>query len=339
MIDLIVAGGGPAGLATSVNAARAGMSVVVVEPREFPVDKACGEGIMPSGVSALRRLGVDITGRPLHGITYTNQRHAVSAEFHRGLGAGLRRTTLHALLAARATELGVRVVPGRVDADDVRQSADDVRAGGFRARWLVAADGLRSPLRRALGLRLPEAGVRRYGLRRHYGITPWTDHVEVHLSDDAEAYVTPLGDNLLGVALLGSRRVDYQTALAGFPELRDRLGDTAVTPVRGAGPLRQRVSRRTAGRVLLVGDAAGYVDALTGEGVALALRCAEALVQRLMTNQLPDYERDFRAISRRHVVLTEALMRARSRESTARLIVPAAARLPGVFRRVVDMLA
>lgn len=337
MIDLLVAGGGPAGLATAIGAARAGMSVVVVEPRGFPVDKACGEGLMPSGVEALRRLGVAPDGHPLRGITYTDRRHTAVAAFTAGEGAGVRRTELHAGLAARAAELGVRIEAGRIS--EVRQSADEVSAAGLRARWLVAADGLHSPLRRALGLQLAEAGTRRYGLRRHYGIAPWTDRVEVHLHAGGEAYVTPLAENLVGVALLTARRDGFDAALAGFPALRDRLGDTAVTPVRGAGPLRQRVRARTAGRVLLVGDAAGYVDALTGEGIALALRSAEALVARLAAGRPTAYERDWRAISRRHRLLTGALVRARAWPVTAGAVAPAAARLPRVFAAVVNALA
>ncbi|WP_175408252.1 FAD-dependent monooxygenase, partial [Streptomyces sp. TRM64462] len=150
MIDVLVAGGGPAGLATAIRAALAGMEAVVVEPRPHPVDKACGEGVMPGGVRSLHALGAAPAGHPLHGIRYVDGPHRAQAAFRAGTGLGVRRTELSAALDRRAAELGVRVVAGRVG--DVRQGRDGVEAAGLRARWLVAADGLHSPVRRALGL-------------------------------------------------------------------------------------------------------------------------------------------------------------------------------------------
>ncbi|GGK85264.1 oxidoreductase [Sphaerisporangium melleum] len=339
MIDVLVAGGGPAGLATAIHAALAGMEVVVVEPRPAPVDKACGEGLMPSGVAALRALGVrEVSGHPLRGIRYLDGRHSADAPFRRGPGLGVRRTHLHAALAERAAEVGVKIVRGRVD--EVRRHPDRVEAAGMRARWLVAADGLHSPLRRALGLEAPPGPApRRYGLRRHFRIAPWTDFVEVHWAAGGEAYVTPVGGDLVGVAVLSSERRGYDEHLARFPDLLAHLDGPAVTPVRGAGPLRQRASARVAGRVLLAGDAAGYMDALTGEGVSLSLLSARALVGCLRAGRPEAYEAAWRRLSLRHRVLTGALLAARRHPLPARLIVPAAHRLPAVFTAAVNALA
>lgn len=337
MIDVLIAGGGPAGLATAIHAALAGMEAVVVEPRTVPVDKACGEGLMPSGTAALGSLGVRVEGRPLRGIRYLDSRYAVEAEFRDGSGLGVRRTALHAALARRARELGVEVVPGKVDG--VRQDGGGVEAAGLRARWLVAADGLHSPLRALLGLELPGRGPRRYGLRRHYPVAPWTDFVEVHWAPDGEAYVTPVGENLVGVAVLSTRRRGYPEHLADFPALLERLEGPAATPVRGAGPLRQRVRARVAGRVLLVGDAAGYVDALTGEGVSLALASARLLVDCLRAGTPGSYEAAWLRLSRRHRLLTGALVGTRRYWTAGRLIVPAARRMPSLFGAAVHALA
>lgn len=337
MIDVLIAGGGPAGLATAIHAAQAGMEAVVVEPRPMPVDKACGEGLMPSGAAALRSLGVRVEGRTLRGIRYLDGRHEAQAAFRDGPGLGVRRTALHAALSLRAAELGIKVVSGKVG--ELRQDRDGVEAAGLRARWLVAADGLHSPLRARLGLELPDRRTRRYGLRRHYPVAPWTDFVEVHWAEDGEAYVTPVGDDLVGVAVLSSRRRGYLEHLADFPALVDRLRGPAATPVRGAGPLRQRVRARVAGRVLLVGDAAGYVDALTGEGVSLALLSAQALVNCLRAGTPQAYEGAWRRLSRRHRLLTGALVETRRHRAAAQLIVPAAQRMPLLFGAVVHALA
>ncbi|MEV0371314.1 NAD(P)/FAD-dependent oxidoreductase [Streptomyces sp. NPDC050636] len=347
MIDLLVAGGGPAGLGTAIHAALTGMEAVVIEPRATPVDKACGEGIMPGGVRALNALGVDVAGGyPLRGIRYVDGRRHAEAPFHAASGLGMRRTDLHAALSWRAAELGVKILTGKVG--EVRQSDDSVTAAGLRARWLVAADGLHSPIRHALGLARPDPRPRRYGLRRHYRVRPWTDFVEVHWPGDGpgsvpgshagEVYITPVGAELVGVAVLSTERRGFDAHLAAFPELVPLLDGPPASAVRGAGPLRQRVARRTAGRVLLVGDAAGYVDALTGEGIALALASAQAAVRCLKAGRPQAYEGEWRRLSRRHRLLTEGLLRVSGSAAGARLIVPAAARMPSVFSAAVRAL-
>ena len=74
-------------------------------------------------------------------------------------------------------------------------------------------------MRRALGLDVPARGAVRYGLRRHYRVAPWSDLVEVHWADDAEAYVTPVAEDLVGVAVLCPGGGSYDTWLARFPAL------------------------------------------------------------------------------------------------------------------------
>ncbi|GLV83159.1 oxidoreductase [Streptomyces lavendulae subsp. lavendulae] len=343
MIDLLVAGGGPAGLATAIHGALAGLEVVVLEPRPTPIDKACGEGLMPGAVRRFEELGVTVPGRPFHGIRYVDGVTGCSAEglFGSGPGRGTRRTELQAALARRAAELGVRVVARRVD--EVRQDGQRVGAGGLTARYLVAADGLHSPVRRALGLAVPAPVGRpaRYGLRRHYPVAPWSDLVEVHWAHDCEAYVTPLGPDRTGVAVLTSRQAPFDVQLADrFPELAARLPPPAPgAGVRGAGPLRQRARTRVSGRVLFVGDAAGYVDALTGEGLTLAVAAAGEAVRCVRADRPQEYERAWRELSRAYRVLTSALLWARGRPVLAGRVVPLAARLPRVFTGAVNLLA
>ncbi|MEU8522964.1 NAD(P)/FAD-dependent oxidoreductase [Streptomyces sp. NPDC048577] len=336
MIDLIVAGAGPAGLVAAIQAARAGLDTVVVEPRTGLLDKACGEGIMPGGVAALRDLGVRPPGRELRGIRYTDGTRRVEAPFRDARGLGVRRTALQAALLRRACELGVRVEQGKVA--EIRQSDDRVRAAGLTARWLIAADGLHSPVRRALGLDVRIDAGRRFGLRRHYRIAPWTDFVEVHWSRHGEAYVTPVDDGLVGVAVLSRERRPYEEHLTAFPALAASLRGKEAGTVRGAGPLRSRARERRAGRVLLIGDAAGYVDALTGEGIALAAMTATAAVGCLVAGRPEEYPRRWARLTRRHRLLTEALVRTALRPGRAAMIVPAASRAPLLFRAAVRAL-
>jgi flavin-dependent dehydrogenase len=340
-VDVLVVGAGPVGLGTAVMAALAGLSVAVAERRADPVDKACGEGLMPSAVRALADLGVDPAGRPFRGIKYLAADGVRSAQalFPDGPGRGVRRTVLQAALRQRAAELGV----GRLDLDvrEVHQDPTVVHAGGVRARWLVAADGLHSGIRRQLGLQLPAAPRPRYGLRRHFGLAPWTDLVEVHWSTDAEAYVTPVGPAEVGVAVLTEvRGGTYSEWLERFPALRDRLGCAPpCSAVLGSGPLEQNSSRRVDGRVLLVGDAAGYVDALTGEGIAVGLAQARAAVGCLLQGRPEEYEQAWRVATRRYRVLTRGVRFAARHQTLRRRLVPTAAGLPTVFGAAVRALA
>lgn len=337
MIDLLVAGGGPAGLATAIYGAKAGLEVVVVERRRGTLDKACGEGMMPHTVAHLDRLGVAPRGMPLRGITYVDGDDRVDASFRTGPGRGVRRTVLHAALMDAAEAAGVRFVYG--DIGEVTQSGDSVRGGGVTARYLAAADGLHSPIRTALGLSEPCRDHRRWGIRRHVHTAPWSDRVEVHWAAGSEAYVTPVADDCVGIAILSSSRGGFDAHLAEFPALMDRVRDHAHGPDRAAGPLRQGARSRAAGRVLLVGDAAGYIDALTGEGVGLAFAAAEALVKCVVAERPGDYDRQWRGLTRRYRLLTAGLVRAGSVSMIRSRIVPAARALPRVFAGVVHQLA
>jgi flavin-dependent dehydrogenase len=337
VIDLLVAGGGPAGLATAVYGARAGLDVVVVERRPGTLDKACGEGMMPHTVAHLDRLGVAPPGMPLRGITYLDRERRVDAAFRAGPGRGVRRTELHEALQAAARSAGVRFVDG--DAGEITQDATSVRAGALRARYLAAADGLHSPIRRALGLSQPGRGPRRWGIRRHIQTSPWSDRVEVHWGPDSEAYVTPVAVDCVGIAILSATRGGFDRHLTEFPALAERVRGHAHGSDRAAGPLRQGARTRTAGRVLLVGDAAGYIDALTGEGIGLAFGAAELLVDCVVAERVGDYDRRWRALTRRYRLLTAGLVRAGATPSIRPRIVPAARALPAVFTGIVNQLA
>jgi flavin-dependent dehydrogenase len=337
MRDLVIAGGGPVGLAAALYAARDGLDVVVREPRDGVLDKACGEGLMPGAMSLLADLGVDPDGHRLDGIRYTDGRRVAEAHFAHGPGRGVRRTTLHSALRRAVADAGVPVEARPVRAVDPRE--DRVLVDGEPTRYLLAADGLHSPVRRLLGLEATTRAPRRFGLRAHVAMAPWTDCVEVHWSPSAEAYVTPVAPDLVGIAVLSSRRGRLEDHLARLPSLAPRLIGQALMPTRGAGPLRQRSSRRVAGRVLLAGDAAGYVDALTGEGIASGLAQARAAVAAIAAGDAASYERTWRRLTWRHDLLTHALLTATRSGAVRRRLVPAAAALPRVFEAAVNQLA
>jgi flavin-dependent dehydrogenase len=331
--DLLIVGGGPAGLASAINARQQGLSVIVAEPRDGPIDKACGEGLMPGGLTALMSLGVDPAGMPLRGIAYLDEQRRVEAPFRGCAGRGVRRTTLHAALASRAKEQDTEWISTRITSVD--QDAHGVTAAGVRAKWLIAADGLRSAVRRDVGISVVAGRPRRYGVRWHYRVPAWSEFVEVHWSRWGEAYVTPVEPDLVGVAILSRERPD----LAWFPWLAHHLQGAGRGRARGCGPMRQVVSRRVAGRVLLVGDAAGYEDALTGEGVSLAVKQAAAAVKAIADDNPSSYESAWHRATRDYRLLTRGLVLTTVPTTARRAIVPACTLFPAVFEQAVHILA
>ena len=337
-MDVLVVGGGPVGLAAAIEARLRGLTTTIVEPRQSAIDKACGEGLMPGALPALARLGVDPPGFDLRGVSYRSAGRRVDHLFASGAGRGVRRTALHDALADRARSLGVVMVRGKVDA--LQQDSQSVTAAGIRARYLVAADGLHSTVRRLTGLERPVAARgRRYGVRRHFHVEPQTDLIEVYWTPTVEAYVTPVGDGVVGIAMLGRQGLDFEAALAGIPALASLVtGAEPASALRGAGPFRQSTTRRSLGRVLLVGDASGYVDAITGEGIRVGLAQAEAAIASVSQDDPQGYERAWRRRTRDFRLLTAGLVAA-ANSPVRSAIVPAAVALPRVFGGVVERLA
>ena len=338
MIDLLIAGGGPIGLATAIEARMAGLEVVIVEPRESSIDKACGEGLMPEAVNLLSEMGVKPSGIDFFGIRYLAGSRSIDARFTKGCGIGVRRTELFNTMYQRAFELGVRWHKDKVI--DVAQSKDSIESVGLKSRYLIAADGLHSNVRSALGLQMTSTKSRRYGIRQHFYVAPWSDLVDVHWLPNAELYVTPVSEDVVGIAVLGERPLDLHAAISALPEVAARLSGTQfASELKGAGPLRQNTSARTKGRVLLVGDASGYVDALTGEGLRIGLAEAQAAVKAIMNNDPQSYEKEWFKITRSYRVLTGTLVWAAAHPPIRKLIVPSACALPWAFQKIVDSLA
>jgi flavin-dependent dehydrogenase len=337
-VEIAIVGAGPAGLACAIALAARGRGATVLERGHPPLDKACGEGLMPGGVATLKALGVELPpgdARPFVGVRFLDGARRAEGRFARGPGLGIRRTRLHEALVRRAVDCGVDLRWGtRVDGLDFTSGGNgrlDTSAGPLGARWIVGADGLHSHVRRWAGLDGVPSRYERFGVRRHFEIEPWTDFVEVHWAapDEAraEAYVTPVGEREVGVVMLWSgRKAAFDELVRQVPTLWKRLeGAATLSRDRGAGPLAQRVRTVVSGRVALVGDAAGYVDAITGEGLSLAFREAVALADCLAKEDLSSYPARRRAIA----WLPENLTR----------LMLVAERRPRLRRRLLDRLA
>ncbi len=291
---LFVAGGGPAGLAAALAARKRGLDVIVADRGQPPIDKACGEGIMPDGVAALREIGVELTaadGPPFRGIRFLDGYIQAEAAFPNGqFGFGVRRTRLHRILAEAAERAGATLW-WQSPVEDIGEGT--VTAGGraVRCQWIAGADGAQSRVRQWCGLQPAWATARRIGLRQHFRAEPWTDFVEVYWSREAQAYVTPVAPDEICVAFLGmTKEAGVEELLRLFPALAKRLAraEPAGAP-RGAASLSSRLTAVTKGRVALIGDASGTVDAVTGEGLHLAFRQAVALAEAVAAGDLSAY--------------------------------------------------
>src|SRR5882724_10518526 len=194
--EILVIGGGPAGLAAAIAARKKGFEVTVVDGAKPPIDKACGEGLMPNTVAALRELGISIHsshGRIFRGLRFIEGATKAEANFPGENGIGVARTALHGKIMERAEECGVSLLWNTPVSGLTEEGAI---AGGRerRAKWVIGADGIHSRVRGWIGLDSVSEQKTRFAQRRHYRIRPWTNCVEVYWGRMMQAYVTPLGN-------------------------------------------------------------------------------------------------------------------------------------------------
>jgi flavin-dependent dehydrogenase len=311
-VDVFVVGGGPAGLATAIAARRRGLSVTVADGVLPPIDKPCGEGLMPDGLCALKELGVVIPEhevRPFRGIRFISGHQKAEAVFFHGPAYGIRRTALHRILMDHAASCGVSMLwqafVNGIEPDGVRVAGNLVPA-----RWIVGADGSSSRVRRWAGLDRHKKNRLRFGFRRHYHVTPWTDFMELHWGDNCQIYVTPVNREEVCVALISSKpQLRLDAALGSFPQLAARVQHAGHTSAdRGAITVSRRLRRVYRGKTVLVGDASGSVDAITGEGLCLAFRQAALLADCLAAGDLSRYQIEHRRLTRRPALMARLML-------------------------------
>jgi flavin-dependent dehydrogenase len=292
--DVLVIGGGPAGLAAALAVRQRGMSVVVADSCEPPIDKPCGEGLVPDGLAALARLGVslpDAEGFAFRGIRFVSGPAAVEAQFPTGKALGLRRTVLHSKMVELAAAKGIQFLWNSV-VTGLRAEGALVNEKLMRVRWVVGADGSASRVRRWAGLDRNVKRDQRFAYRRHYRVPPWRDFMELHWGPQCQLYITPVAREEVCVVLISrdpSLRMD--AALLAFPEVARRLlGAEVSSAERGAVTVTRKLARVCGGRVALIGDASGGVDAITGEGLCLAFQQAEFLAKSFESGNLTAYQ-------------------------------------------------
>lgn len=331
-VDVIVAGSGPAGSATAAALARAGASVLLVEASAHPRPKACAEYASPRIAEELARLGVADAWRSravaLQGMDLHVGAHVAPIRYADRSGPrpawGLDRRTFDALLAEHAAQSGAelredtRIVAltgdgSRIDGAVLRDGRTG-REAAVRAPWVIGADGARSTVARLLGVERPVLAPRRIGLVAHVAGPPGlVDHGEMHVGDGYYVGLapTPGGELNVGMALpmrgrRGSASDRFAGAIAGIPAVRRRLdGMERLAPIRGTSPIGHRVSEVAGRGWLLVGDAAGFVDPFTGEGIYRALRSARAAADAIRDGS--DVADAYRAERRRAFAAKSAL--------------------------------
>jgi menaquinone-9 beta-reductase len=339
--DVFIVGGGPAGLAAAIALRQRGADVLLADAVRPPIDKACGEGLMPDARLALAHFGVELDPRQaaeFAGILFAGAGARVAAHFPNGTGLGVRRTTLHTALLERAHHLGVRMVWG---APVTLHHGDIVKIDGQPCpfRWLIAADGQTSRVRSWAGLDRGSIRSRRFGFRRHYRVQPWSRFVEVHWGALGQACITPVAADEICVATVThdrNRRLD--AIMDSLPALREQLAGAQPTgAVRGAMTVTRRLRRVTRGNVALIGDASGSVDSITGEGIALGFRQAVLLAESLERGSLSLYAARH-GESLRRLQRMAALLLLMDRYTWGReLTLPLLAAHPAVFRSLLAL--
>jgi menaquinone-9 beta-reductase len=299
-VDVLVAGGGPAGSATAIWLARAGVDVMLLDRARFPREKACAEYCSPGVVDALADLGglTQIHAREhrrLDGMNVVAHDQTIPLDFAADRRSdqqaiGIRRSVLDEELLELAAKSGVQIETGsRVVEPLVAGSTvvgarvrSDQGERRISSSFLVGADGIHSTVARSLGLDRPVRWPRRLGL-----VARFTDLPEpmlqgqMHIGDGAYCGMSPVSDDEVNVSLvvpMGAKRPGdpistfFERTIRQLPGIDRLLGDARrVSRVRGVGPLAKRVRTTVGEGFLLVGDAAGFFDPLTGEGVHRSL--------------------------------------------------------------------
>jgi flavin-dependent dehydrogenase len=310
--DVVVVGGGPAGIASAIAASLKGLSVTVLDSRRPPIDKPCGEGLLPEAVAALSALGIELDSTlafPFRGIRFCDENSSATASIARGQAFGVRRTMLHEILVDRARELGVSFLwESRVSSLDSQR----VSASGqsIHYKYLIGADGQHSMVRSWANLGAARYRRSRFGFRRHYRVAPWTDVVEVHWGKRCQMFVTPTATDEVCIALLSSDpHLRVERALAFFPSVAQRLRLASLVMAEGGAITALGRARRVArGNVALVGDASCSIDGIAGQGLSLAFQEAIALGEALSQGHLRYYERAHRQITKVAIPMTRLLL-------------------------------
>ena len=310
--DLFVIGGGPAGLAAAIAARRKGLDVTLADSARPPIDKACGEGLMPDGLAALRILGIALDtadAQPFRGIRFIDGSVSFEAVFGNAHALGVRRTVLHSRMAEAAAAAGVRMLWG-APVSGIAPDGVSVAGETVRARWIAGADGFHSRVRRWAGLASKQPVSPRFGFRVHFGVPPWSDYMELHWGEGCQIYVTPIGPREVCAALISrNRRLRLDEALSQFPALQARLSRAPhATAERGAVTANHILPRVHRDNVALIGDASGSVDAITGEGLCLAFHQAIALADSVVSGDLAQYQAAHRRLLRRPTLMSRLLL-------------------------------
>ena len=316
--DVLIVGAGPAGSVAALLLARAGVNVRLLDRARFPRDKLCGDTVNPGTLALLEGVGVGravcASGRPVTGMTVTGPGGACVTGDYPGdaTGVALTRRRLDQILVDAAVDAGVVFDDGVTVSAVCRHAADRVdtilvRVGGvahpMSGRVVVAADGRASRMGASLGLTSFAARPRRWAFGAYFdGVSGLSSRGEMHIRQLGYVGIAPLGDGVANVCCVRDldaiRRMPrpeaiLERAIAADPPLRDRFARaTRISGVTVLGPL--AVDARHAGcpGLLLAGDAAGFVDPMTGDGLRFAIRggilAAEHALRELATGT-PQY--------------------------------------------------
>ncbi len=336
--DVYVVGGGPAGLAAAIAVRKEGFAVTLTDCAVPPIDKACGEGLMPDSLAALRELGVIIpssAGFPFRGVRFADAESSVVADFPNGTGIGLRRTILHKLLVERAEEMGVSLSWG-VKGTRLREGGIAIGNEPLTPRLVVGADGQNSRIRKDGGLDMARREVRRFGFRRHYSVAPWSEYTELYWGKCCQMYITPVSENEVCVVVMSpDPKLRIDEALREFPEVASHLSSAEPSSMEtGAVTVSRKLKRVWRPGLALVGDASGSVDAITGEGMCLSFRQALALARAFKTGHISTYQAAHRALTRRASFMASVMLNLENHRRFRRRALVSLAQHPDMFARL-----
>ncbi len=354
--NIAIIGAGPAGLSTAIALAQKGQLVSIFDKASLPINKVCGEGILPTGVKYLTNIiGVEFISKiesyPFKGIKYIDSNGTIAiGEFNNSKGFGIKRLKLAQALYSLCKTfpnitfyenhklITLKSSPKQLEFT-VENSLDKSTKTFADFNYLIGADGRLSTVRNLISNKGKKpTSLKRKGARLYIATPPWTNMVEVYWANNIEAYVTPNSHKSIGIMFswdLKNFKANEDTLLSFFPTLKEKIDNKERQgPLMYIGNFAHQSQEASVDNIAFIGDAVVFMDGVTGEGLSLAFEAANLLSESIINDDLISYNIDIKKLKNKYIVITNLALLLTQHKFLRKCIIKLFSLFPTIFRFV-----